>query len=235
MLVLFFLMDVDVVLLMVWTSLLLFSMLFINAAYYLFLKFSISPRSLLHKSVLVLRDEALMEAISSLLSLGINVNERDSLDKTPLHYACSLGLSRVVSMLIEHGADCAALDGAGNTALHFALLPSVAEMLLEHNNTNIINVANAQGNTALHVACAFGLLETKSVLLAWGAVLSTRNGHGNTPLDLQLPMPPKTWKIHIPMSKSDDFDVATGGIVIDDAPKLEKSGTGLNLKNLLSK
>ena len=43
--------------------------------------------------------------------------------RTPLHWAAVLGLSEIVSLLLERGADLSAADGVGATAQHYAVSP----------------------------------------------------------------------------------------------------------------
>ncbi len=41
--------------------------------------------------------------------------------RTPLHWAAVLGLSEIVGMLLEKGADPNSMDAVGATALHYAV------------------------------------------------------------------------------------------------------------------
>ena len=43
--------------------------------------------------------------------------------RTPLHWAAVLGLSEIVNLLLERGADISASDGVGATAQHYAVSP----------------------------------------------------------------------------------------------------------------
>ncbi|KAI8465497.1 MAG: ankyrin repeat-containing domain protein [Monoraphidium minutum] len=82
--------------------------------------------------------------------------------KTPLMMAAAMaeGGSEAAAMLIKRGADPAAADKAGNTALHMAAISGnapVARMLLAtlHGGA-LAAAANAQGRTPMHVAALFG-------------------------------------------------------------------------------
>jgi ankyrin repeat protein len=187
-------------------------------------------RTLLHKAVLMLRDEALVEAVKTLLELDIFVDAADELQKTALHYAASLGHVKIVNMLLEQGhASVDAVDCGGNTPLCLALVPVVAEALLAHNANP--NHANNQGNTPLHTACAFGVLELRCLLLSWGARAGRRNERSNTPQEIFSLVPPKEWKIQIPVWKKDPFEQESGGLHIEDtarpAPKLTPALSGV--------
>ncbi len=116
-------------------------------------------RNLLHRSVLVLRDEAVMESVHMLKTLGIGLDDQDELGKTALHYAAATGMADVVASLLQGRASVDVIDRGGNTALLLSLLPTVSELLL--NAGANANHQNNVGNTALHTACAFGMLELK--------------------------------------------------------------------------
>jgi len=60
--------------------------------------------------------------VSTLLSEGVNVNERDEgAERTPLMWAAQTGSVSIVQSLLNHGASINAKDDFGNTALDFAL------------------------------------------------------------------------------------------------------------------
>jgi acyl-CoA-binding protein len=53
-----------------------------------------------------------------LASLGVNVSDKNGL--TPLHHAVDEGLTHVVQVLLDRGADCNAKDNLGMTPGHYA-------------------------------------------------------------------------------------------------------------------
>ena len=50
-----------------------------------------------------------------------DLNAVDMQFRTPLHWAAVLGLSEVVAMLIERGAEPSSVDAVGATALHYSV------------------------------------------------------------------------------------------------------------------
>jgi ankyrin repeat protein len=55
---------------------------------------------------------------------GAEIDARDKLLKTPLHYACECGYFDAVECLLKQGADAYEEDNCGRTALHYAIYGS---------------------------------------------------------------------------------------------------------------
>ncbi len=74
-------------------------------------------RTLLHRAVLTLDDEALMEAVASLIERldGRVLDAQDVFGRTVVHYAAALGKRMALQRLLEAGADGSVKDKAGNT------------------------------------------------------------------------------------------------------------------------
>ncbi|KAI2777640.1 ankyrin repeat-containing domain protein [Daldinia loculata] len=67
--------------------------------------------------------------VCQILQLGtIDLNQKDSFGRTPLHYACSSGEPESVAFLLRYGADIQAVDLNGFTPLH-----ACAQSTLEQN------------------------------------------------------------------------------------------------------
>ncbi len=95
-----------------------------------------------------------------LLEHGANVNAEDKDGCTPLHLAST---EAIVQALLQHGADCTAVNHLGRTALH--------------------ETSNPDG---LPSWFAKSTSEIATLLLEYGANMDAEDCEGNTPLDLAL-------------------------------------------------
>lgn len=78
-----------------------------------------SKRSPLHGAVV--KSSRSVDVVRMLIQAGANVNARDELDQTPLHLAAIYENSKLASILIQYGADFAAKNKGGNSALCFVV------------------------------------------------------------------------------------------------------------------
>lgn len=106
---------------------------------------------------------------------------------TPLHLAAFFGQSKIVELLLAHGADTAvrSKNPNGNTPLHAALAANqklAAGLLIGHGAD--LNAADAGGWRPLHLAAANNNLDSMRTLIAHGADLTATNKDGLTPLAL---------------------------------------------------
>jgi ankyrin repeat protein len=139
--------------------------------------------------------EQLMRAVKSnnvaqvakLIEQGAEVSRADANGDSPLIMAAYKGYTEIVKLLLEAGADVAALDpGMKATALHAAAYAGhveAARLLIAHG----IDI-NAQGpyngNTALHDAIWQNNIEAARVIIESGADVSLRSNQGETPLEM---------------------------------------------------
>ena len=137
---------------------------------------------------------ALMQAVKNkdagrvkeLIRQGVNVSELDANGDAPLVMAAYEGLTNIVRLLLEAGADVTAVDpGMKATALHaaaYAGRTEAARLLIEYK-VEIDKQGPYNGYTALHDAIWQGHLETARVIIEAGANLTLKNNQGQTPLE----------------------------------------------------
>ncbi len=185
--------------------------------------------TLLHKLILFIDNEQMgCMMVASLLSHGAKVEALNDEKKTPLFHACALSKFKIVTLLLNSGANPKAVDCFENTPLHFAFSPNICAALVDKGAK--VNASNAHGMTPMHIMSAFGLLETVSALRAMGAKDSERNKNGNTSADVFNLIPPRDWRVCLPFFADDEASVATGGIVINDKPRSENGAQVANVK-----
>jgi len=78
-------------------------------------------RNLLHMATIPIRENATKDAIRVLANAGVNVNAKDSIGCTPLHYAARKNDPVGVEALLEYGADPNSLDDQGLTPLQHSV------------------------------------------------------------------------------------------------------------------
>jgi ankyrin repeat protein len=108
--------------------------------------------------------------VRSLIDRNANVNQRDNINDTPLHWACMNGHGEVACMLIDHNANVNQCGYYNNTPLHLACRRGhgeVACMLIDHNAN--VNQCNNNNITPLHLACMYGHVEVACMLIDLGA------------------------------------------------------------------
>jgi len=114
---------------------------------------------------------------------GINVSCKDNMwCATPLHEACRYGHAKIVSLLLDHGAELDAVDCVGHTPLYYAAkggFTSVTYTLIEKGAD--VNKLSRKGRTPLHGALEKGNKVTTLLLIERGAKLCVKDQLGNTP------------------------------------------------------
>ncbi|GFR40273.1 hypothetical protein Agub_g453 [Astrephomene gubernaculifera] len=92
-------------------------------------------------------------------TLDFQVNIRDSLHRTALHWAAELGHIDVAELLIDYGVDVKAVECNGRTAVHLAarsgdraMLECIMELISPEERAELINQADNFGVTPLYLA-----------------------------------------------------------------------------------
>lgn len=105
--------------------------------------------------------------------------------KTPLFYAVTYGVPKMIDLLVARGADVNAADVTGMRPLHSAAIwdkDEEAACLIAHGAD--VAAVDKFGDTPLHLAAIWGREDVAKVFLAHGASLGAKNSEGLTPLQL---------------------------------------------------
>ena len=118
--------------------------------------------------------------VSNLLREGLDPNETDETNQTPLHLACELGHEMVAKMLLDHGATLEARNGVSNTTpLLIATVhghTSIAIALLELGANP--KVVGEGGTTALELAVRNNDISLMLALIKRGADVEAMSTFG---------------------------------------------------------
>ncbi len=125
-----------------------------------------------------------VDVIPALLQAGADIEARNEQGHTPLILASYNGHAEATALLLAHGAQVDAADGArGNTALMgtaFKGFDKVAELLLAAGAQ--VDRRNDAGQTALMLAALFDHRRLVDRLLALGATRDLEDAAGNSAL-----------------------------------------------------
>lgn len=114
---------------------------------------------------------------------GFDVNVKDAAGATAAHHACRAGESKTLKFLVDHGVDLEAASYGGMRAVHHSancMKENCLRICLEAGAA--ANSLDDYGSTALHWACARGVLANCSYLIEHGGDCKLGNAAGVTPL-----------------------------------------------------
>lgn len=124
--------------------------------------------------------------VSLLIDSGADVNSTNEGGQTSLHYAASRNRYEIAELLLHNGAHVNTQDKtSAATPLHRAASRGHCKMvkLLLKQNANC-DIQDAEGNTALHMACEEERAEIAVTLVENGANLYIQNKIYQSPVDV---------------------------------------------------
>ncbi|MCJ1388691.1 hypothetical protein MMC18_001540 [Xylographa bjoerkii] len=126
-----------------------------------------------------------LQIVALLLSVGVFIDEHDSVGRTPLHCAAMYNQKDVMCVLLDEGANlnkkCTIV---GDTPLHYAIAHKhvhVAQLLLDAGSQ--VRTTNLFGETPLHYAAQLGLKDICRQLLRRGSDPRVKDKKGHVPVD----------------------------------------------------
>ncbi|MFC1793592.1 ankyrin repeat domain-containing protein [Planctomycetota bacterium] len=120
-----------------------------------------------------------LSRVKAFLGRGIDINAKDTRNRTALHYASNEGQKEVVELLLANGADVNAGTEYNKTAAEFAM---------SRGHTAIVKLLISKGAdiSPLHLAlCMKNEAKARSLIEA-GADVNKRTPYGTTPLDMAV-------------------------------------------------
>ncbi|XP_052283274.1 transient receptor potential cation channel subfamily A member 1-like isoform X2 [Dreissena polymorpha] len=120
--------------------------------------------------------------------MGSNIiNETDGDGLSALHFAAQNGHTKIITLLMQKGA-YVTRDNMNNLPLHLAAMNGYTRSvnLLLHVYSNLLDCANKEGQTALHMAARYNHPGVVGLLLTLGANIPSKDIHGDTFMDIAL-------------------------------------------------
>ncbi len=124
---------------------------------------------------------ATAQDLQQVIDQGVDVNARDDVGKTALHWVAQ-AKPEVITTLLTSGADVNAKDKWDRTPLHFvAATGSLENIRLLLGAGAEVNAKTANDWTPIHGAAKFGAAQNVTVLLEAGADATAKTEMGETP------------------------------------------------------
>ena len=133
------------------------------------------------------RSKSYDDVASLIGSAELDLNLKSEFGMTALHYAVKLGMSDIVKLLLDAGANINITNNSNETPLHLTCykkrLTGIAKMLLDAGADTEVR-SKMCGSTVLHFAAAGGHTNIVKLLLDAGADKDAENNYEDTPKSL---------------------------------------------------
>ncbi len=127
-------------------------------------------------------EDLLLEALSTLKALGVDFNQNEAGELSPLAYVCSrLGYLKVMEKLIDYGADINGSPRGGRPLLNAIVSNQDQKVALLLEKGADINVLTQRGESIIHFMVRRSLDELRKIV-ALGASVDIPDNNGVTPL-----------------------------------------------------
>ena len=125
--------------------------------------------------------------LETLVAQHLDINCRDTSEKTPLMLAFQNGCSEIVQWLMKHDADLNVKDISGKSCLHYACrsnkVDNVKFLLISGFN---VNCTDGKKNTPIMEACFLGNTVVVELLLQNNADVNAQNSYSETCVDVAI-------------------------------------------------
>lgn len=128
--------------------------------------------------------------IKWLIKNGAQVDVKDIIQRTPLHWASHRGHHDIVKILLDNNSDCTLMDAEGVSPLHLAIKQTSTKCLhlmldqIERKRINPKYLIDNKGRTPVHWAAASGFVDHLQVIVKHKLKFDVNQGDddGRTPL-----------------------------------------------------
>ena len=130
-----------------------------------------------------------VEIIKFLLEKHVDVNARNRDGQTAMYITCAAGHKKIMSLLLDAGANPTIASNVGVTPLmaacqygHSSIVDALCAYIKSKGNLEHINAQSAKGKTALYFACQYNEMSCVQLLLDAGADPNIADNHRRRPL-----------------------------------------------------
>ena len=179
-----------------------------------------------------------ISCVELLLSSGVDPNQLNDRDISPLHLSIIADQSKIAKLLLSHGVEANTRSPTGNTPLHDSIggmMRDVSEILINILPQRCLSIRGSSSETPLHCAIRYSQITIAKLLLEKDVCLNSLNSQGYTPLHVALHFN-RADVMKLLLNKKPDLSIKSmfGKTVIDTAKDKENEASKLLLREVLS-